>query len=126
MAEGPIYRKTIQQNLVNYISHNLGRKADNEKEWKKKNQTVKVVLRKELKQTELVQIVYPVQTGKKQVHKDKVHPAHKVQLPSLCRADKHLVNKTPLRSGTILQAILYQQKVTHCPAWKRQINPKKG
>ena len=32
MAEGPIHRKTIQQNLVNYISHNLGRKADKEKE----------------------------------------------------------------------------------------------
>ena len=32
MAEGPIHCKTIQQNLVNYISHNLGRKADKEKE----------------------------------------------------------------------------------------------
>ena len=30
MAEGPIHRKTIQ--LVNYISHNLGRKAEKEKE----------------------------------------------------------------------------------------------
>ena len=28
MAEGPIHRKTVQQNLVNYISHNLGRKTD--------------------------------------------------------------------------------------------------
>ena len=32
MAEGPIHCKTIQQNLVNYISHNLRRKADKEKE----------------------------------------------------------------------------------------------
>ena len=96
------------------------------RKWKKKKQTVKVVPQKELKQTELVQIVYPVQTGKKQVHKGKVHPAHRVQLPNQCRADKHLVNKTPLRAGTILQAILYQQKVAHCPAWKRQINPQKG
>ena len=32
MTEGPIHRKTIQQNLVNYISHNLGRKSDKEKE----------------------------------------------------------------------------------------------
>ena len=32
MAEGPIHCKTIQQNLVNYISHNLGRKADKDKE----------------------------------------------------------------------------------------------
>ena len=32
MAEGPIHHKTIQQNLINYISHNLGRKADKEKE----------------------------------------------------------------------------------------------
>ena len=35
MAEGPIHCKTIQQNLVNYISHNLGRKADKEKEMKR-------------------------------------------------------------------------------------------
>ena len=35
MAEGPIHRKTIQENLVNYISHNLGRKADKEKEMKR-------------------------------------------------------------------------------------------
>ena len=35
MAEGPIHCKTIQQNLVNYISHNLGRKADKEKEMEK-------------------------------------------------------------------------------------------
>ena len=32
MAEGPIHRKTIQPNLINYISHNLGRKADKERE----------------------------------------------------------------------------------------------
>ena len=35
MAEGPIHRETIQQNLVNYISHNLGRKADKEKDMEK-------------------------------------------------------------------------------------------
>ena len=63
MAEGPIHRKTIQQNLVNYISHNLGRKADKEKEMEREKQTVKIVLVKELKQTELVQIVHPIQTG---------------------------------------------------------------
>ena len=35
MAEGPIHRKTIQQNLVNYISHNLGKKAEKDKETEK-------------------------------------------------------------------------------------------
>ena len=35
MAEGPIHHKTIQQNLVNYISHNLRRKTDKEKEMEK-------------------------------------------------------------------------------------------
>ena len=35
MAEGPIHCKTIQQNLVNYISHNLGRKADKDREMEK-------------------------------------------------------------------------------------------
>ena len=31
MAESPKDRKTSQQNLLNYISHNLGRKSDKEK-----------------------------------------------------------------------------------------------
>ena len=35
MAEGPIHRKTIQQNLVNYISHNLGKKVEKDKEIEK-------------------------------------------------------------------------------------------
>ena len=41
MAEGPIHHKTIQQNLVNYISHNLGRKADKEKEMEKEKSDCK-------------------------------------------------------------------------------------
>ena len=32
MADSPADHKTSQQNLLNYISHNLGRKTDNEKE----------------------------------------------------------------------------------------------
>ena len=35
MAEGPIHCKTIQQNLVNNISHNLGKKAEKDKETEK-------------------------------------------------------------------------------------------
>ena len=35
MAEGPKHRKTIQQNLVNYISHNFGKKAEKDKETEK-------------------------------------------------------------------------------------------
>ena len=31
MAESPADHKTSQQNLLNYISHNLGRKSDKEK-----------------------------------------------------------------------------------------------
>ena len=41
MAEGPIHRKTIQQNLVNYISHNLGRKTDKEMEMEKEKSDCK-------------------------------------------------------------------------------------
>ena len=41
MAEGPIHCKTIQQNLVNYISHNLGRKADKEKEMEREKNRLK-------------------------------------------------------------------------------------
>ena len=41
MAEGPKHRKTIQQNLVNYRSHNLGRKAEKEKEMEKEKSDCK-------------------------------------------------------------------------------------
>ena len=49
MAEGPIHCKTIQQNLVNYISHNLGRKADKEKEMEREKTDCKNSSGKEIK-----------------------------------------------------------------------------
>ena len=114
MAEGPIHRKTIQQNLVNYISHNLGKKAEKDKETEKeKKQTAKIVPVKEAKQTEPVQIVHLIQTGQRQVHKGKVHPAHRVQLLNQCREDKCQVNNIPPKPEIVHQVVLYQQKVRH-------------
>ena len=126
MAEGPTHHKTIQPNLINYISHNLGKKADKEKEMEREKIDCKNSSGKGIKADRVGTNSASRPNRLRASAQGQSAPSTQSSTTKPLLADKCLVNNLSPIQRTTHQVVLYHQKIAHHPAWKRKINPKKG